>query len=237
MNRVALVANAWQYLTGRLDAEPHNPQLWVQRGMVAFQLGRIADAIADFDRAEQVKPALTPYLWQRGLAYYYAERFAEGARQFEVDLAVNGHDVEETVWRYLCQAQLQDAAAVRASLLPVRHDARSIGNANGLLASLPREHLPAAPAGRSASLAAPPAHPGRRGRPPERPAARRSAVLRDVGWCWDRRRRMGEGSAAGVPWGEGHRTGNVGRLEGERLPTGWHTLRRVSPPPLHARRS
>ncbi len=35
MNRVALVANAWQYLTGRLDAEPHNPQLWVQRGMVA----------------------------------------------------------------------------------------------------------------------------------------------------------------------------------------------------------
>ena len=35
MNRVALVANEWQYLTGRLDAEPHNPQLWVQRGMLA----------------------------------------------------------------------------------------------------------------------------------------------------------------------------------------------------------
>jgi hypothetical protein len=25
MNRVALAANEWQYLTGRLDAEPHHP--------------------------------------------------------------------------------------------------------------------------------------------------------------------------------------------------------------------
>jgi len=57
----------------------------------------------------------------------------------------------------------------------------------------------------------------------ERGAARRGLVL-------DRRRRMGEGSAAGVPWGDGRGTGDVGRLEGERLPTGLHTLRRVRPP-------
>jgi tetratricopeptide (TPR) repeat protein len=94
--------------------------------MAYFKLGHIAEAIADFDRAEHLNPALTPYLWQRGLAYYYAERFADGARQFEVDLTVNQHDVEETVWRYLCQAQCQGTQAARASLFPLRNEARPV---------------------------------------------------------------------------------------------------------------
>src|SRR2546427_8235295 len=52
--------------------------------------------------------------------------FEEGAHQFEIDLTVNGHDVEETVWRYLCQAQIQGVPAARASLFPVRHDPRPV---------------------------------------------------------------------------------------------------------------
>jgi tetratricopeptide (TPR) repeat protein len=94
--------------------------------MACFQLGNIAASIGDFDHAERLNPSLTPYLWQRGIAYYYAERFADGAKQFEADMAVNGHDVEETVWRYLCQAQLQGAAAACDSLLPVRNDPRPV---------------------------------------------------------------------------------------------------------------
>jgi tetratricopeptide (TPR) repeat protein len=126
MKHVTALENALYRLTQHLEEEPHNAPLYVQRGMVRFKLGNIAEAIGDFDRAEHLNPALTPYLWQRGLAYYYAGRFAEGARQFEVDLTVNGHDVEETVWRYLCQAQLQGASAARAGLLQVRHDARPV---------------------------------------------------------------------------------------------------------------
>jgi tetratricopeptide (TPR) repeat protein len=94
--------------------------------MASFQLGHIAASIDDFDRAEQLNPALTPYLWQRGIAYYYAERFEDGVKQFEADLSVNGHDVEETVWRYLCQAQLQGPHAARIALLPVRSDPRPV---------------------------------------------------------------------------------------------------------------
>jgi len=94
--------------------------------MAYFKLGSITEAIGDFDRAEHLNPALTPYLWQRGLAYYYAERFADGAKQFEVDLTINKHDVEETVWRYLCQAQLQSAQVAREGLLPVQNDARPV---------------------------------------------------------------------------------------------------------------
>ncbi len=115
-----------QRLTRYLDADPRNPQLYIQRGMATFRLGQIAASIDDFDRAEQLNPALTPYLWQRGIAYYYAERFEEGAKQFEADLAVNEHDVEETVWRYLCQAQFQGAHAARVGLLPVRSDPRPV---------------------------------------------------------------------------------------------------------------
>jgi tetratricopeptide (TPR) repeat protein len=126
MTHVALLESELQRLTCHLDVDPHQPKVYIQRGMIYFKLGRITEAITDFDRAEHLNPALTPYLWQRGLAYYYAERFTDGARQFEVDLTVNKHDVEETVWRYLCQTQLQGTQVARASLLPVRNDARAV---------------------------------------------------------------------------------------------------------------
>ena len=126
MNYVALLESELQRLTRHLDTDPHQPKIYIQRGMTYFKLGHIAAAIGDFDRAEHLNPALTPYLWQRGLAYYYANRFTEGAKQFEADLTVNKHDVEETVWRYLCQAQLQSAQVARADLLPVLNDSRPV---------------------------------------------------------------------------------------------------------------
>jgi hypothetical protein len=115
-----------QRLTRRVELDPDNPALYIQRGMVSFRLGDIAPAIADFDRAEHLNPALTPSLWQRGIAYYYAGLFEGGAHQFEIDLTVHGHDVEETVWRYLCQAQTQGVPAARAGLFPVRQDPRPV---------------------------------------------------------------------------------------------------------------
>ena len=126
MTHTAILEGELQRLTRYLAADPRHPQGFIQRGMTYFKLGHIAEAIADFDRAEHLNPALTPYLWQRGLAYYYAERFVDGANQFEVDLTVNKHDVEETVWRYLCQAQMEGTQVARASLLPVRNEARPV---------------------------------------------------------------------------------------------------------------
>lgn len=110
----------------KIQNDPQNPQLYVRRGMSYFRQGNIHESIQDFDRAESLDPQLTPYLWQRGLSYYYADRYAEGAKQFEIDLTVNAQDVEETVWRYLCMAQVQDGNAARQSLLPVRHDPRPV---------------------------------------------------------------------------------------------------------------
>jgi tetratricopeptide (TPR) repeat protein len=123
---VLTVLSDMQSLTRAIDTDPQNTQLYIKRGMASFQLGNIAAAIDDFDRAERLNPALSPDLWQRGIAYYYAERFEDGAKQFETDLTVNGHDVEETVWRYLCQAQPQGAEAARHAMLPVRDDSRPV---------------------------------------------------------------------------------------------------------------
>lgn len=126
MKRSQLHIPELQHWNQLLSADPDNPKLYVRRGMTQFKLGNIIESIEDFDQAEQLDPRLTPYLWQRGLSYYYAHRFAEGIQQFEVDLTVNAEDVEETVWRYLCMAQLQGVEAARNALLPVRNDPRLI---------------------------------------------------------------------------------------------------------------
>jgi tetratricopeptide (TPR) repeat protein len=106
--------------------QPENPNAYIRRGMVYFQLAKIDESIQDFDTAEKLDARLKPYLWQRGLSYYYAERFAEGAQQFEIDLTVNAQDVEETVWRYLCIARFLGVTEARNSLLPVKNDPRRI---------------------------------------------------------------------------------------------------------------
>jgi tetratricopeptide (TPR) repeat protein len=113
-----------QYWDRIIQSNPYNPHAYVRRGMAYFKLAQIAASIQDFDRAEQLDSRLTPYLWQRGLSYYYAERFEDGALQFEIDLTVNSQDVEETVWRYLCLARCHGSEQAQATLLPVRNDPR-----------------------------------------------------------------------------------------------------------------
>ena len=109
-----------------IASRPEDPRAYIQRGMVNFKLARIDPSIQDFDRAEELDASITPYLWQRGLSYYYAERYPEGAQQFEVDLKVNSQDVEETVWRYLCIARSRGVTAAQNSLLVVRDDPRLV---------------------------------------------------------------------------------------------------------------
>ncbi|MFB2920418.1 tetratricopeptide repeat protein [Aerosakkonema funiforme] len=111
-----------------IRAHPYNAKAYIRRGMANFKLAEIDRSIQDFDTAEKLDPSVAPYLWQRGLSFYYAERFVEGANQFELDLTVNSQDVEETVWRYLCIARWSGAIAARNSLLVVKNDPRLVMN-------------------------------------------------------------------------------------------------------------
>lgn len=113
-----------------------SPRVLVQGGMQKFLNGDIPASIEYFDQADKSVPdgSLRPYLWQRGISYYYADRFEDGSRQFRDDVAVNPLDVEEIVWDIACLSRLSPPdgsknytpPANMMSLPPGRTDRRKI---------------------------------------------------------------------------------------------------------------
>jgi len=97
-----------------------NPRILVNEGMERFRRGDVDGSIESFDMAEKNLPGITPYLWQRGLSYYYADRFQEGSEQFKIDVSVNPLDTEEVVWDIACQLRLNggDLTKVTKMSLP-----------------------------------------------------------------------------------------------------------------------
>ncbi|QHO46742.1 hypothetical protein HN51_016227 [Arachis hypogaea] len=62
-----------------------------------------------------------PDPWQRGLSLYYLDRFEEGAEQFRLDVAQNPNNTEESIWCFLCEAQLYGVDEARKPYLEVSH--------------------------------------------------------------------------------------------------------------------
>lgn len=100
----------------------------VRDGMTAFTAGRVEESIEMFDQVIADKPAAKPYLWQRGLSLYYADRFVDGADQFKTDVAVNPNDTEEAIWHLLCLARITPGGieAARKDMLRVGRDRRPV---------------------------------------------------------------------------------------------------------------
>ena len=119
---VSPVTSEVQRLTRALEADPQNAQLHIKRGMASFQLVDIAASIDDFDQAERLDTAWTHISGSAALHITMPSALRTVLNSLETDLTVNGHDVEETVWLLLCQAQAQGADAARLALLPVRDD-------------------------------------------------------------------------------------------------------------------
>ena len=86
--------------------------------------GEVEKAIESYDVVVKMRPASDPYLWQRGIAYYYAGRFEDGVGQFERHRKVNPHDVENAAWHFLCKARATSVAEARRMFIPVQGDAR-----------------------------------------------------------------------------------------------------------------
>ena len=94
-----------------------------QRAVADFERGQIDAAADGFDQVAELLPQQAPHLWQRGIALYYAERYADCREQFESHRTVNPNDVENAVWHFLCVARAESPAAA-AALLPVGPDSR-----------------------------------------------------------------------------------------------------------------
>ena len=100
------------------------PQAILDRAVAEFENGRFAESAAQFDSLARAVPDRAPYLWQRGIALYYAGRYADCRRQFESHRTVNPADVENAAWHFLCVARAESPARAKAALLPVGTDAR-----------------------------------------------------------------------------------------------------------------
>lgn len=99
-------------------------EAWHLRACERFKLNRIEESLADFDRFVKLRPSQERELWQRGIAYYYAGRYEEGAKQFEAYQTFDDNDVENVVWRYICQARATSPEKARQQLYKVRNDTR-----------------------------------------------------------------------------------------------------------------
>jgi len=101
-----------------------SPQAILNRAVAEFESGRFAESAASFDSLAKAVPERAPYLWQRGIALYYAGRYDDCRRQFESHRGVNPDDVENAAWHFLCVARAESPAKAKAALLPVGPDAR-----------------------------------------------------------------------------------------------------------------
>ena len=94
------------------------------RGRERFKLGKFDDSIADFDAYVRLRPEKERELWERGIAHFYAKRFADGAKQFELYQSFHDNDVENSVWRCLCVARGEGIEKARRGMLPIKDDRR-----------------------------------------------------------------------------------------------------------------
>lgn len=116
---------AWGFvaLPSSLAAEP-TPQEVFGEAVRLFFDAKPVESARKFDQLALAVPGAEPELWQRGLALYYAERFDDGRKQFELHRTVNPNDVENPAWHFLCVARLEGIPAARGKLLPVGADRR-----------------------------------------------------------------------------------------------------------------
>lgn len=112
-------------LVAAADPAPTVEQLEA-RGSDAFRAAKFAESVAAFDAEIKLDPRRGPWHWKRGISLYYAGRYADGAKQFEGYQTVDGNDVENAVWRYLCQAKDPNVGPekARAGILVIKDDRR-----------------------------------------------------------------------------------------------------------------
>jgi lipoprotein NlpI len=102
-----------------------SPRALLDRAVDEFEQGRFTASASTFDQLARLISDEAPQLWQRGIALYYAGRYADCRRQFESHRTVNPDDVENAAWHFLCVAREQGPEKARAALLPVGPDPRA----------------------------------------------------------------------------------------------------------------
>jgi lipoprotein NlpI len=107
-----------------LGASGQSPQDLVDRAEEDFGAGRIAEAVADYDRLKILVPSSAPFLWERGIGLYELGKYEECAAQFASYYELNSTDVENAVWHFLCVARSSSFEAARSGIFKAGPDRR-----------------------------------------------------------------------------------------------------------------
>ncbi len=111
-------------LTKAIDGGVKNPEVFYRRGRWNFQAGKAKASVEDFDAYLEKVPSRLKSLWERGISCYYAGDFKAGAEQFVKYQTYHDSDVENAVWRYLCQLPTDGKVKARKDMLPIKGDSR-----------------------------------------------------------------------------------------------------------------
>lgn len=103
---------------------PQAPQDIADAAEADFDRGRLAEAVAQYDRLAVMVPQVAPMLWQRGIALYELGRYDDCEKQFASYFAVNRTDLENATWHFLCAARNHTPAAALAGVLAAGPDPR-----------------------------------------------------------------------------------------------------------------
>lgn len=112
-------------LAAKLAEDPPSERARLFAADALLRSGKPRAAVPLFDRYAAQRPAAKPYLWQRGIALFFAGRYEDGAKQFEIHREVNPNDVENAAWHFLCVAKGQSPERAKALLLPAPGDSRA----------------------------------------------------------------------------------------------------------------
>lgn len=107
-----------------LELDPKFAAALDQRGIAYFKMAEIAKSLADFDAYIAKMPQAAAAHWQRGLTLYYADKFADGVKQFTTSDKAEPEDVENAIWHFLCNARVQGVEKARREFLKVKADPR-----------------------------------------------------------------------------------------------------------------
>lgn len=111
-------------LNDQVSQRPNGVDGYSARGDVRFFLGEFAGAVEDYSKMVELVPSTDTSHWRRGIAFFYAGRFADAAAQFERYHAFDNVDRENGIWRYLSMYKAHGQERARQELLRYEKDDR-----------------------------------------------------------------------------------------------------------------
>ncbi len=106
------------------DESAPSPREMMLAADIFLRCGEPEKAVEWYDKYLKTAPDQLPYLWQRGIALYFAGDYEKGVSQFEVHRRVNPNDVENAAWHFLCVAKAKSMEEAKRVVLPAPKDPR-----------------------------------------------------------------------------------------------------------------